>query len=179
MGTTTEKETMNSTGTAAEPQINTSIAAIVYAMNRPGTPAPVLHSLTEAADLLGHRIATTAEVDVEWTGTFASTIEVEVPGEQVVTAMRKQYTDRFDAGLVDWGRVSHGDVTVFYDAELSLAGRMTVVADTWVDDAPVPRPVEYGGPVWRGALDMLPFNVDLEGVTIVGVRQSHRAVPKG
>jgi hypothetical protein len=167
------------TETAAEPQAYTPIAAIVYTMNRPGLPAPVLYSLTDAADLLGFRIATTSEVDVEWTGTFASTIEVEVHGEQVATAMRKQYADRFNADLVDWGRVSHEDVTVFYDAELSLTGRMTVAVDTWVDAAPVPRPVEYDGAVWRGALNMLPFNVDLEGVTILDVRQSHRAVPKG
>lgn len=169
-------------GGSLEARVQAAVDGIALAMSTMSdddAAGRVRSALEGVLRLLGYRaVVREVAVVVAWYGTVSRSVALDVPGAQVVAKMR----DCFDGvgGMEDaaWEAVKHRDVTIPYMAEVEVGGPVVVRLDEAEAEALfVGSAVEPHSSAWDVCLSRLPWDVDVDRMTVVSVDTVFGAVP--
>jgi hypothetical protein len=144
-----------------------------------GADGRVRSALEGVLRLLGYRVAVAeTEVWFRWVGTVSRSLELGVSDAHVVAKMRDSFDGNAVMGEADWESVKHPGAQVSYVAEVEVGG--PVMARFQAGEAEglyVGYSVAPHTPVWDIVVSRLPWDMDVESVTVTSVSHIHAAVP--
>jgi hypothetical protein len=155
------------------------LALSISMLGTDGSDGRVRSALEGALRLLGYRVVVAeTEVWFRWVGTVSRSLELGVSDAHVVAKMR----DSFDSNAVmeeaDWESVKHPGAQVSYVAEVEIGG--PVMARFQAGEAEglyVGYSVAPNTLLWDIVVSRLPWDMDVESVTVTSVSHVHAAVP--
>jgi hypothetical protein len=166
-----------------EARVQAAVDGIVLAMSTmesdDDAAGRVRSALEGVLRLFGYRaVVREVAVVVAWYGTVSRSVALDVPGAQVVAKMR----DCFDGvgGMEDaaWDAVRHRDVTLPYMAEVEVGGsEVVLLKPDEADGLSVGAAVVPHSGAWDVCLSRLPWDVDVDRMTVVSVDTVFGAVP--